>query len=84
MKAKKKKQPEPYYTVGVRFLHSMSRAFIYTYKIPSRAKVHLGQELIADTPQGTSLVVVVRIDKTRQDIEPGITYKFIARKVAPL
>lgn len=85
MKPKKKSAPpKTYYTVGVRFLYTTNRSFVYTYKIPNRAKVHLGQELIADTPHGSSIVVVVRIDKKPQDNEPGIVYKFIERKVAPL
>lgn len=84
MPRKKKAPAKDYYTVGVRFLYTTNRAMIYTYKIPNRVKLHLGQELIADTPHGSSIVVVVRIDKTPQDTEVGITYKFITRKVAPL
>lgn len=83
--ARKKKDPEKtYYTVGVRFLYTINRAVVYTYKVANRVKLYLGQELVADTPHGSSIVVVVRIDKKPRDTELGITYKFIERKVAPL
>lgn len=73
-----------YYTVGVRFLNGSANG-IYTYKIRKGAKVHLGQELIADSPSGTVWgVAVVRIDKVPQDNVPGITYKFLTRKAVAL
>lgn len=79
---KKKKLTDPYYTVGVRFLTDVSKVF--TYKVHRKKKVLLGQELVADTPRGPAVVVVVRIDTTRQDTQYGITYKFLTRKVSPL
>jgi hypothetical protein len=49
-------------TIGVRFLNSPRD--IYSYKVKDLRKITLGQELVAYTPHGTSVVVVVRIDKT--------------------
>ena len=83
-KKAEKKTAKTYYTVGVRFLYTKTMPVVYTYKVAARVNVHLGQELVADTPHGSSIVVVVRIDKARQDIEPGIAYKFLTRKVAPI
>lgn len=87
-KAKKKRD---YDTVGVRFIIPMtvlsngnSISKIYTYKVRKGAKVHLGQELIADSPIGAAIVAVVRIDKVPQDIDPMVSYKFIDRKATPL
>jgi hypothetical protein len=73
-----------YYTIGVRFVFGSNPHKTYTYRVRSRSKIHLGQELIADSMNGTSVVVVVRIDKVRQDTDPTIEYQYIERKVAPL
>lgn len=75
-----------YNTVGCRFLRGETSLHkVYTYKIRKGAKVHLGQELVARTDRGdTVVVVVVEIHKTPQDNLPGIVYKFIEQKVAPL
>lgn len=82
---KKIKPPKKdYNTVGVRFLHGGSLHKVYTYRIRKGAKVHLGQELVAPTPTGDSVVVVVEIHKTPQDHLMGLNYKFVANKVAPL
>jgi hypothetical protein len=79
----KTNQKPAYYTVGVRFLERDNLLRVYTYRIRSRSKVLLGQELVADTPRGSSVVVVVRIDKTRQDNGP-YDYKYLEKKVAKL
>jgi hypothetical protein len=85
MKAKKKAKAKPNcYTVGVRFIFGINHDKIYTYRVRNRSTVHLGQELVADTDNGSKVVVVVRIDKVRQDTQPFITYKHLTRKVAPL
>lgn len=84
------KAKKNYSTVGVRFLIPLATlssngiSKIYTYKVRKGAKLHLGQELIADSPIGACIVAVVRIDKVPQDIDPMVTYKFIDRKAAPL
>lgn len=80
MKAKRK----TYSTIGVRFLSGASIAKVYTYRVRKGAKLHLGQELVADTPYGTAVVAVVQIHQSPQDRVEGINYKFISRKVAPL
>jgi hypothetical protein len=79
----KKKKPH-YYTIGVRFLSSVMVARVYTYKMRSRTSVYLGQELVADSPQGPAVVVVVRVDKVPQDNVYGVEYKFIEKKVSDL
>lgn len=81
-KQKTKRNNKPHSTVGVRFL-SGDIAKVYTYKIRTGKAVHLGQELVADTPRGPALVAVVRIDKTPQDSGP-YDYKFLERKVTLL
>jgi hypothetical protein len=79
----KAKPPAMYYTVGVRFLDSVTIGKVFTYRVHSRSKVSLGQELVADTPRGPAIAVVVRIDKTRQDTGP-YDYKYLEKKVAKL
>jgi hypothetical protein len=72
-----------YNTIGVRFLRGETLHKVYTYKVRKGAKVHLGQELVARTDRGDTVVVVVEIHKTPQDNGP-YNYKFIDQKVAPL
>ncbi len=72
-----------YNTIGVRFLRGDTLHKVYTYKVRKGAKVHLGQELVARTDRGDTVVVVVEIHKTPQDTGP-YNYKFIDQKVAPL
>lgn len=72
-----------YNTIGVRFLRGDTLHKVYTYKVRKGAKVHLGQELVARTDRGDTVVVVVEIHKTPQDNGP-YNYKFIDQKVAPL
>lgn len=73
-----------YYTIGVRFLYGPNFGKMYTYRVCNRNKVTLGQELVADTPSGSAVVVAVRIDTKRQDTNVAIEYKYITHKVAPL
>jgi len=72
-----------YNTIGVRFLRGDTLHKVYTYRVRKGAKVHLGQELVARTDRGDTVVVVVEIHKTPQDTGP-YNYKFIDQKVAPL
>lgn len=72
------KRTKHFGTIGVRFINSPRD--IYSYKVRDLRKITLGQELVADTPHGTSVVVVVRIDET-----PSVhATKYLERKVAPL
>lgn len=82
----KKTKPEKFNTIGVRFLESQHLAKIYTYKVRPGAKVYLGQELVADTPRGPAVVVVVRTDKTPNEHEtyPIEGLKYISKKVVAL
>jgi hypothetical protein len=82
----KKAKPEKFNTIGVRFLDGGNLAKIYTYKVRIGAKVHLGQELVADTPRGPAVVVVVRTDKTPNEHEtyPIEGLKYISKKAVAL
>lgn len=82
-KGPKKVVKKDYNTIGVRFLRGDTLHKVYTYKVRKGAKVHLGQELVARTDRGDTVVVVVEIHKTPQDTGP-YNYKFIDQKVAPL
>ena len=82
-KGPKKVVKKDYNTIGVRFLRGDTLHKVYTYKVRKGAKVHLGQELVARTDRGDTVVVVVEIHKTPQDNGP-YNYKFIDQKVAPL
>lgn len=72
-------------TIGVRFLQGENLHRVYTYEIGIKKKVTLGQELIADTPRGPSVAVVVRLDATfNPDDFPEHALKNITKRVAPL
>lgn len=75
-----------YNTVGVRFLDGHNIAKVYTYGVRKAGKIHLGQELVADTDRGPALVAVVRIDKTPKPVDPNwpCGLKFLTRKVVEL
>lgn len=82
---KKVGKVEKFNTIGVRFPESPGKE--YTYKIRIGAKVHLGQELVADTPRGQAVVFCTRIDKTPRLQDAGFTYselKYIDRKAVSL
>lgn len=88
---KRKTQKKPstrYSTVGVRFLtpdaFHVSIGKVYTYRIRKGAKVYLGMELVADSPNGPAVVAVVRIDTMPMDGDVGFTYKFLTRKTVAL
>lgn len=90
MPTKKQKLPKKdYNTIGVRFIYGHNLNNVYTYLVPKKAKVHLGQEVIVpskkDGTQGTikSVAVVVEIHQAPQDTGP-YEYLYVAGKVAPL
>lgn len=84
IRGKKYKPPKKdYNTVGMRFLRGSNLHKVYTYKLPKRAKVHLGQELVVPSPFGNCTAVVVEIHKAPQDDGP-YQYKFVVGKVSPL
>lgn len=72
-----------YNTVGMRFLNGPRLANVYTYRIRKGARVHLGQELVVPTPNGTSIAVVVELHKVPPDNGP-YDYKFVTGKIARL
>lgn len=83
-RGKKFKIPKKdYNTVGMRFLRGANIHKVYTYKIPKKAKVHLGMELVVPSPFGNSTAAVVEIHKTPEDTGP-FTYKFVVGKVVQL
>jgi hypothetical protein len=74
-------------TVGVRFMEGSKLFQVYTYKVRVGVKVHLGQELVADTDRGPVLVAIVRLDKKpfeRDNDGFNGELKWITRKVTPL
>lgn len=82
-----KPKPDPaenFCTIGARFLDGPNPFKIFTYQIPRGRSVHLGQELIADTPTGPRLCICVRLDATyNPEAYPG-EIKTITRRAAPL
>jgi hypothetical protein len=83
LNTKVKPVKKDYNTIGVRFIYGHNLEKVYTYRIRKGAKVHLGQELVAPTPDGSRVVVAVRIDKKPTDDGP-YAYKFIEQKVGEL
>lgn len=72
-------------TIGVRFL-GKNVGRVFTYAIRRNVKVLLGQELVADTPIGPALCIVVRLDSVPRAPDPMWTegLKFITRKTVKL
>lgn len=89
-KGKKVKQTKPkpktYNTVGVRFLRGHNLAKVYTYKVPKKTKLQLGEEVVVpSTMEGfttNGIAVVVELHKEQQDTTFGIEYKFVAGRIA--
>lgn len=52
----------------------------WTYRVRRGHKLKCGDEVVADTPAGPRIGYVIRVDKTPQDNDPNITYKFIERR----
>lgn len=86
MKKKAKALNTKYHAVGVRFINQVGK--IFTYRVPKRAKVFLGQMLVVSNEHGTEVVVVVEILKEDMAVKVvsnnRIDIKTITQKVAPL
>ena len=76
-----------YNTVAVKFINGGNLNKAYTYRVPKRAKLRLGQEVVVPTERDgcttTTVAVVVELHKTPQDTGPH-NYKFVAGTVKPL
>lgn len=76
-----------YNTVAVKFINGNNLAKAYTYRVPKRAKLRLGQEVVVPTFRDgattTTIAVVVEVHKTPQDTG-SYDYKFVAGTVKPL
>lgn len=81
---KKVAKAEEVHTIGVRFINRPHN--IWTYKVPKRAKVYLGQLLVVSNASGISIVVVVEIHDGVQynERETQSPLKEITQKVSKL
>lgn len=75
-----------YNTIGVRFLRGDNLHKIYTYKVPKKTKLHLGEEIVVPSqPTGgvetNTTAVVVEQHSTPKDLELYITCKFIVGRI---
>jgi hypothetical protein len=82
---KTKKQPKKTYnTCAVRFVRGHNVAKVYTYKVPKKVKLHLGEEVVVpslyDGFESNSIAVVVELHKEPQDNQ-GYDYKFITGRI---
>lgn len=81
-----KPKPKTYNTVGVRFLRGHNLAKVYTYKVPKKTKLGLGEEVIVpstfDGLTTNGIGVVVELHKEQQDTTYGIDYKFVTGRIA--
>jgi hypothetical protein len=82
---KTKKQPKKTYnTCAVRFVRGRNVAKVYTYKVPKKVKLHLGEEVVVpslyDGFEANSIAVVVELHKEPQDNQ-GYDYKFITGRI---
>lgn len=88
IKGKKVKiaKPKTYNTVGVRFLRGHNLAKVYTYKVPKKTKLGLGEEVIVpsafDGLTTNGIAVVVELHREPQDTTFGIDYKFVTGRIA--
>jgi hypothetical protein len=59
-------------------------AKVYTYKVPKKVKLHLGEEVVVpslyDGFEANSIAVVVELHKEPQDNQ-GYDYKFITGRI---
>lgn len=87
-KGKKMKTLKPpkkdYNTCAVRFVRGTNIAKVYTYKVPKKTKLHLGEEIVVpslfDGFTSNSVAVVVENHTTPQDTGP-YEYKFITGRI---
>lgn len=84
--ALKKLAKKTYNTIGVRFLRGHNLAKVYTYKVPKKTKLQLGEEIVVpstfDGLTTNGIGVVVELHKEPQDTTYGIDYKFVAGRIA--
>src|SRR5688572_11185312 len=80
-------KPDPsvnFATIGVRFIDGPDPWKIFTYQVKRGSPVHVGQELVGDTPRGPKLCICVRLDQRyNQEDYPG-ELKTITRRVVAL
>lgn len=79
--------PDPsktFATIGVRFIDGPNVYKVFTYQIKRGTSIHVGQELIADTPNGPKLCICVRLDDRYNPEEFPGELKTITRRVVPL
>lgn len=85
----KTKQPKElkkktYNTVGVRFLRGTNLHKAYTYRVPKKVKLHIGEEIVvpslAEGYEANSIAVVVELHSSPQDTQ-GFDYKFITGRI---
>jgi 3'DNA-binding domain (3'BD) len=76
-----------YNTVSVKFISGHNVAKSYTYRVPKKAKLRLGQEVVVPTKNDgcitNTIAVVVELHKTPQDTGAH-DYKFVLGTVKPL
>lgn len=81
----KKPKPKTYNTVGVRFLRGHNLAKVYTYKVPKKTKLQLGEEVVVpstfDGLTTNGIGVVVELHKEPQDTGPH-NYVFVTGRIA--
>lgn len=85
---KPKKEPKKTYnTCAVRFMRGDNLAKCYTYRVPKKVKLHLGEEIVVPSwDRNTGLVsngiaVVVELHPTPADTDVTIEYRFITGRV---
>lgn len=88
LKVKVPKAPKKdYNTVGVRFLRGHNLNKVYTYKVPKKAKLRLGEEIVVPTDiehngfEANSVAVVVELHTSPRDDAAGILYKFVTGRI---
>lgn len=85
----KKVREVQFNTIGVRFIDGHNLAKVYTYRVPKKAKLHLGQEVVVPVDKAgngnivNTIAVVVELHKARQDTL-GYDYKEVVGTVKPL
>jgi hypothetical protein len=83
--ALKKLAKKTYNTVGVRFLRGHNLAKVYTYKVPKKTKLQLGEEVVVpstfDGLTTNGIGVVVELHKEPQDTGP-YNYVFVTGRIA--
>lgn len=86
-KVKPTKQPKKTYnTCGVRFLRGHNLQKVYTYRVPKKVKLHLGEEIVVPTMldgyESNAIAVVIELHSAPQDNDPCVTYKSVFGRIA--